>query len=210
MKVLLINGSPNKEGCTFTALTEFAKELNKENIETEILQTGNTPTRDCCACYACRKEGAENKCVFNDDMVNTLIEKAKEFDGFVVGSPVYYAHPTGKIISILNRAFFAGASSFEFKPACAVVSARRAGTTTTFDVLNKYFTIANMPVVSGNYWNNVHGRKGEDVLKDLEGLQTMRVLARNMSWMLKCIECGKQNGINRPELEQKIITDFIR
>ena len=207
MKVLLVNGSSNKEGCTFTALNEFARTLNIENIETEIIQTGDLPVRDCCACYACREI---KKCVYDDDLVNIIIEKAKECDGFVFGSPVYYAHPTGRILSILDRAFYAGGYAFKYKPACAVVSARRSGTTATFDVLNKYFSINSMPIVSGSYWNNVHGHTSDDVKKDLEGIQTMQVLAKNMAWLLKCIECGKQNNINKPVLEDKIYTNFIR
>lgn len=207
MKVLLINGSSHKNGSTFTALSEIAVTLNKENIETEIFQIGNPALRDCSGCGACRQIG---KCVFDDDIVNDFIEKSKDFDGFVFGSPVYYAHPTGRILSFMDRAFFAGKNAFAFKPACAISVARRAGTIGSFDVLNKYFTINNMPVVSANYWNNVHGSNAEDVKQDLEGMQTMRVLAMNMSWLLKCIECGKQNSINPPEHEERIWTNFIR
>lgn len=207
MKVLLINGSSNQNGCTYTALNEVATTLEKEGVETEILQLGNKPLRDCCGCLGCKNTG---KCVFDDDMVNEIIEKAKTFDGFIFGTPVYYAHPTGRILSLLDRVFFAGSSSFAYKPASAIVSARRAGTTASFDVLNKYFTINNMPVVSSQYWNNVHGHKPEDVQKDLEGLQIMRTLGRNMAWLLKCIELGKQNGINKPEnVEERVRTNFI-
>lgn len=206
MKVLLVNGSSHKDGCTFTALSEAAKVLNQEGVETEIFQLGNPEIRDCCGCQACRKLG---KCVFDDGMVNEFIEKAKSADGFIFGTPVYYAHPSGRLLSLLDRAFYAGKDAFAFKPAAAIASARRAGTTASFDVLNKYFTINNMPVVSANYWNNIHGHKAEDALKDLEGLQIMRTLGRNMAWILKCIELGKENGINRPELEAKIATNFI-
>lgn len=205
MKVLLVNGSSHKSGCTYTALSEIAKTLNSEGIETDIFQLGNPEIRDCCGCNACKTTG---RCVFND-IVNYFIDKAKDFDGFVFGTPVYYAHPSGRLLSLLDRAFYAGKSAFEFKPAAALTSARRAGTTASFDVLNKYFTINNMPVVSANYWNNIHGHIAEDAIQDLEGLQTMRILARNMSWILKCIEIGKLNGINRPELEEKIVTNFI-
>lgn len=209
MKVLLINGSSNKKGCTYTALNEVATTLEKEGIETEILQIGNASLRDCCGCLACKTKTI-GKCVFKDDIVNEIIEKAESFDGFVFGTPVYYAHPTGRILSLLDRVFFAGGSSFAYKPGAAVVSARRAGTTASFDVMNKYFTINNMPVVSSQYWNNVHGYIAEDVQKDLEGLQTMRTLGRNMAWLLKCIELGKQNGINIPEnTEERMHTNFI-
>lgn len=207
MKVLLINGSSNQNGCTYTALNEVATTLEKEGVETELLQLGNVPIRDCCACYCCKDTG---KCVFDDDIVNEIIEKAKDFDGFVFGSPVYYAHPTGRILSLLDRVFFAGGSAFAYKPASAIVSARRAGTTASFDVLNKYFTINNMPVVSSQYWNNVHGHSQEDVKKDFEGLQVMRTLGRNMAWLLKCIELGKQNDIVKPEnIEERVRTNFI-
>jgi len=207
MKVLLINGSSNEKGCTYTALNEVATTLEKEGVETEILQLGKTPINDCVACYGCKETG---KCVFNDDIVNEIIEKAQTFDGFVLGTPVYYAHPSGRILSALDRVFFAGGYAFSYKPAAAISSARRAGTTASFDVLNKYFTINNMPVVSSQYWNNVHGHKPEDVQKDLEGLQIMRTLGRNMAWLLKCIELGKQNGINKPEnVEERIRTNFI-
>lgn len=207
MKVLLLNGSSHKNGSTFTALSEMSESLNKEGIETEIFQLGNLELRDCCGCNACRQTG---KCVF-DDIVNEFIEKAKDFDGFVFGSPVYYAHPTGRILSFLDRAFYAGKTAFEYKPGCAIAVARRGGTTASFDVLNKYFTINNMPVVTANYWNNVHGAKSEDVKQDLEGLQTMRFLAQNMAWILKCIDCGKKNGITQPDKkEDKVWTNFIR
>ena len=205
MKVLLLNGSAHKEGCTFTALSEIAKTLNEQGVETEIYQLGNVELKDCSGCGACRKLG---KCVIND-IVNEFVEKARGFDGFVFGTPVYYAHPSGRILSFLDRAFYSGKSAFEFKPACAIAYARRAGTTASFDVLNKYFTISNMPVVSDGYWNNIHGSVAEDAKKDLEGLQVMRTLGRNMAWLLKCIKLGKQNGIERPELEKQIRTNFI-
>ena len=206
MKVLLVNGSAHKEGCTFTALSEVAKALNENDIETEFFQLGNLELRDCCGCQACRKLG---KCVFNDGMVNEFIEKAKLADGFVFGTPVYYAHPSGRILSFLDRVFYAGSSALAFKPGAAITSARRAGTTASFDVLNKYFTIVNMPIVSSRYWNNIHGHVADDAKQDLEGLQVIRTLGRNMAWMLKCIELGKQNGIEHPALEEKIYTNFI-
>ena len=206
MKVLLVNGSTHKEGCTFTALSEVAKALNENDIETEFFQLGNLELRDCCGCQTCKKLG---KCVFNDGMVNEFIEKAKLADGFVFGTPVYYAHPSGRILSFLDRVFYAGSSALAFKPGAAITSARRAGTTASFDVLNKYFTIVNMPIVSSRYWNNIHGHVADDAKQDLEGLQVMRTLGRNMAWMLKCIELGKQNGIEHPALEEKIYTNFI-
>lgn len=207
MKVLMINGSCNKNGCTYTALSEIEKVLNAENIETEIIQTGNAPIRDCIGCGGCGKN--DGHCVFKDDIVNEIIEKAKTSDGFIFGTPVYYAHPSGRILSLLDRAFYAGKANFEYKPAAAIASARRAGTTASIDVLNKYFTINNMPVVSANYWNMVHGSKPEDVRQDLEGLQIMRILGGNMAWMLKCIEAGKAAGIKPPVKEDKIWTNFI-
>lgn len=206
MKVLLLNGSAHEEGCTFTALSEIASSLNKEGVETEIFQLGNPALKDCSGCGACKKIG---KCVI-DDVVNEFVEKARECDGFIFGTPVYYAHPSGRILSFLDRAFYSGKTAFQFKPACAISSARRAGTTASFDVLNKYFTVSNMPIVSAGYWNNIHGRVADDAKQDLEGLQVMRTLGRNMAWLLKCIELGKQNNINRPELEEQILTDFIR
>lgn len=206
-KVLLINGSCHEHGCTYTALCEVAGALEKEGVETEIIQLGNGAIRDCIACGACAKL---HKCVFDDDLVNEVKEKAKEADGFVFGTPVYYAHPSGRILSFLDRLFYSGSRDFAFKPAAAVASARRAGTTASIDVLNKYFTIARMPVVSSSYWNMVHGNKPEEVLQDLEGLQVMRGIGQNMAWLLKCIEAGKAAGIETPEIEKKIATNFIR
>lgn len=206
MKVLLINGSPREKGCTYTALSEVAKSLNAYEIETEIIQIGNQAIRGCIGCGGCAGKG---RCIFEDDAVNEIIGKMEEADGLIIGSPVYFASPNGNLISLLDRLFYAG-TCFSHKPAAAVVSARRAGTTVTVDDLNKYFTIKQMPVVSSTYWNMVHGSCPEDVLKDEEGLQTMRNLGRNMAWLLKCIENGKQNGIQPPTAEKKIWTNFIR
>lgn len=208
MKVLLLNGSGNEKGCTFTALSTVAETLEQEGIQTEIMQIGKGPIRDCIGCHACSKNNG--KCIFEEDIVNELIEKAKQADGFVFGTPVYYAHPSGRILSVLDRAFYAGGKAFTHKPGAAVASARRAGTTASLDVLNKYFTINQMPVVSSTYWNMVHGSCAEDVLQDLEGLQTMRNLGMNMAWMLKCIELGKEQGIGLPLTEKKVATNFIR
>lgn len=210
MKVLLFNGSANQKGCTYTALLEIASTLNKEDIETEIIQIGNNAIRDCIGCSGCRKNGG--RCVFDDDIVNNVIEKAKTADGFIFGSPVYYAHPSGRILSFMDRIFYANSGAFKFKPAAAIVSARRAGTSASIDAITKHFTINNMPVVSSNYWPMVHGRQNtpDDVKQDLEGLQIMRTLGQNMAWLLKCIELGKKNGINPPVVEEKIYTNFIR
>ncbi len=208
MKVLLVNGSSNLKGCTYTALSEVAGVLEQNGIETEFVQLGNGPIRDCIGCGACRNNGGV--CAFNEDNVNAFIQKAKEADGFVFGSPVYYAHPSGRLLSFMDRAFFAGKKNFAYKPAAAVVSARRAGTTGSVDVITKHFTISNMPVVPSNYWNMVHGSKPEDVRQDLEGMQIMRNLGLNMTWMLKCIEAGKKSGIELPVAEEKIWTNFIR
>ena len=207
MKVLLINGSSRKE-CTYTALSKVAESLNEEGIETEIINIGGTPVRDCIGCKICAKNG-NARCVFNDDIVNEIIEKAEESDGFIFGTPVYYAHPSGRILSVLDRAFYAGKKAFEFKPGASIISARRVGTVASFDVLNKYFTINQMPIVSSTYWNNVHGNNKEEVLQDLEGMQTMYNLGKNMAWILKCIESGKQNNINKP-VNKTVKTNFIR
>ena len=203
MKVLMINGSANKNGCTARALTEIEKVLKESNIEVEIVQLGANPVKDCIGCKGCAKNG--NKCVFNDDIVNEIIEKAKVCDGFIFGSPVYYAHPSGRLLSVLDRVFYAGGKFLAYKPGAAVVSARRAGTTASIDVINKYFTINNMPVVSSQYWNMVHGSKAEDVEKDLEGMHVMKNIGKNMAWLLNAT---KQN--EHPEPETKPITSFIR
>jgi len=206
MKVVLVNGSPNAQGCTYTALSEAANELEKQGIETEILHIGKEPIRGCAACGACGKLG---KCVFSD-AVNALAETIAQADGLIFGSPVYYAGISGQLKSFMDRLFYSHGKKLAGKPAAAVVSARRGGCATTFDDINRYFTINCMPVVSSQYWNQVHGNTPEDVRKDEEGLQTMRTLARNMAWLLKCIECGKQNGISFPQREAVIRTNFIR
>ncbi|MGL5675048.1 MAG: flavodoxin family protein [Cellulosilyticaceae bacterium] len=208
MKVLLLNGSPNKNGCTYTALKEVATTLEAEGVVCEIIHLGNQPVQDCIGCRKCAQ--LDGKCIFDNDIVNEIIEKSKDADGFIFGTPVYYAHPTGRILSILDRVFFAGGKSFRHKPGAVIASARRAGTTASIDVLNKYLTIAEMPVVSSTYWNMVHGSKPEDVAQDLEGLQTMRNIGRNMAWLLKCIEAGKEKGIEIPVTERAQRTGFIR
>lgn len=208
MKVLLINGSPKANGCTYTALCEVAKELENENIETEIFHIGNKPIRGCMACGGCSKNDS-GKCVFDDDTVNIALEKVKEADGFIFGSPVHYAGASGQITSFLDRFFYAG-DGFQYKPGAAIVSCRRGGSTAAFEQLNKYFTISNMPIVSSQYWNMVHGNTPEEVRKDLEGMQTMRTLGRNMAWLLKCIQAGKEAGVTLPEKERRAVTNFIR
>jgi multimeric flavodoxin WrbA len=207
MKVLLVNGSPNKKGCTYTALSEVEKELNKNDIETEIFYIGKKPIRGCTACRRCVELG---KCVFDDDVVNAAVDKAWKSDGFVFGSPVHYAGASGFITSFLDRCFFSGSDAFEYKPGAAIVSCRRGGATAAFEQLNKYFTINNMPVVSSQYWNMVHGSAPEEVIQDLEGMQTMRTLGRNMAWLLKSIEAGKKAGVGLPENEGRVWTNFIR
>ena len=207
MKVLLINGSPHKNGCTDFALCEAEKELNKADIETEILHIGNKPVRGCIACNKCKT--SHKGCAFDDDLANVIIEKSYQCDGLIVGSPVYFSSANGSLISLLDRVFCAG-NGFAFKPGACIVSARRAGTTSTIDQLNKYFSISNMPIVSSQYWVMVHGNSPEEVKQDLEGIQTVRVLARNMAWLLKCIRSGKENGINIPQPEVKVRTNFIR
>ena len=206
MKVLLINGSPNKAGCTYTALAEIEKELNNNGIETEIFHIGSKPIRGCIGCGKC----SDNRCIFNDDVVNEALEKCESIDGLIVGSPVYYASANGAVVSLLDRMFYAGGALLKYKPAAAIASARRAGTTATLDVLNKYFTISCMQIVSSQYWNMVHGNSPEEVKKDLEGLQIMRTLGKNMAWLLKCIEAGKEKGITIPPSEPRERTNFIR
>ena len=209
MKVLLFNGSPNKEGCTYTALKEIANTLKEEGIDSEIYHVGNDAISSCKACGACTKLG---KCVINDK-VNEFVALAENFDGYVIGSPVHYASSSGATVAFLDRAFYSASRSgkkiFPHKPACAIASARRAGTTATLDQLNKYFTINQMILVSGRYWNMVHGKTPDDVKQDIEGLQNMRFLARNLAWTLKCIEAGKNAGITPPIQEEVIYTNFI-
>jgi multimeric flavodoxin WrbA len=210
MKVFLVNGSPHEMGCTYTALKEVADTLEKEGIGTEFFWIGNKSLAGCIDCRICMER---KKCVF-EDKVNEFLAVAKSSDGFIFGTPVHYAAASGAMTSFMDRLFFADLlsdrQSFYLKPAAAVISARRAGTTATFDQINKYFTISQMPIISSRYWNMVHGASPEDVLKDLEGLQTMRVLARNMAWFLKCKEAGRAAGIEFPAKEETIYTNFIR
>lgn len=206
MKVILVNGSPKEKGCTYTALCEAAGALEKNGIETEIFWVGAKPIAGCIGCGACSKSG---KC-FVDDCVNVFVEKAKTADGFVFGSPVHYAAASGALTSFLDRVFYGKGAVFAGKPGAAVVSCRRGGASAAFDQLNKYFTINSMPVVSSQYWNQVHGNTPEEVQKDAEGMQTMRTLGNNMAWLLKCIEAGAAAGITFPEREPAVRTNFIR
>jgi len=205
MKVLLVNGSSREHSCTNAALCEVERALQEEGIETERFFIGNQPLPDCIACRKCRELG---RCIF-DDMVNEFAQKAKSADGFVFGSPVYYAHPSGRLLTFMDRAFYSAPGAFAYKPAAAVLSARRAGTTASFDVINKYFTICSMPVVSSTYWNHVYGAQPEEVAQDKEGLMTMYNIGKNMAWMLRCFALGKEHGLEHPRNE-KVLTNFVR
>ena len=209
MNVLLVNGSPHAKGCTYTALMEVARTLEENGVSWELFQLGNGPVRDCIACGGCARRG-DGQCVFDDDPVNRLIGQARQADGFVFGTPVYYAHPSGRILSALDRAFYAGGSAFSHKPGFVVASARRAGTTASLDAVLKHLTINQMPVVSSTYWPMVHGNAPEEVLQDQEGLQTMRNGARNLVWMLQCIQAAKDAGLQPPQAERAYRTNFIR
>ena len=205
MKVLLVNGSSRPDGCTSVTLNEAARGLQEHDVATETLFLGNAPLPDCIACRKCAELG---KCVF-DDVANQLAEKAKTCDGFVFGSPVYYSHPSARLLTVMDRAFYSGGKYFAFKPAAAVLSARRAGSVASMDVINKYFSILSMPIVSSTYWNHVFGNQPEEVLQDREGMATMYNIGQNMAWLLRCIEAGKAQGVEHP-LNEKIKTNFIR
>lgn len=208
MKALLVNGSPRPKGCTFTALSELAKTLEENGIETEIIQIGNKNIRGCIACRKCHSTGS-GKCIF-DDIVNEVAPKFAEADAFVIGSPVYFASPAGGAVAFLDRLFFSTLNVDKtMKVGAAVVSCRRGGNTATFDMLNKYFTMTGMPVVSSQYWNMIYGGSPEEVLQDEEGLQTMRTLGRNMAFLMKSIQLGKQQ-MGLPEKEQQVFTNFHR
>lgn len=206
MKVLMLNGSSHINGTTMAALTEVGKALEEDGIEYEIFQIGGGPVADCLGCGQC----TENGCIFSDDAVNAFVAKAKEADGYIFGTPVYYAHPSGLIQSFLDRVFYSSGKHFAHKPGASVAVARRGGTATTFDVLNKYFGITQMITVGSTYWNQVHGRNAEDAAKDLEGMQTMRNLGHNMAWVLKCLEAGKEKGLVPPTADRSNQTNFIR
>ncbi len=202
----MLNGSSKKNGNTNRALLEVGKQLEKEGIEYEIFQIGGGPVRDCIGCGQCSEQG----CVFTDDKVNEFIAKAKEADGFVFGTPVYYAHPSGRVLSFLDRVFYSSSRSFAFKPGASVAVARRGGTSASFDAMNKYFGISQMPVAGSTYWNLVHGRVPGEAELDAEGMQTMRNLARNLAWMMKCFEAGEKAGVALPQTERVHQTNFVR
>ncbi len=210
MKVLLVNGSPHKSGCTYTALDKVAESLNENGIDTDLMWIGNKPISGCIACKSCAKK---KKCVF-DDTVNEFLDIAGDYDGFVFGTPVHWGAASGAITSFLDRAFYAdllsGGGRFHLKPAAAVVSARRAGTTATWDQINKYFALMQMPIISSRYWNIVHGATPEQVEKDEEGVQTMRILGKNMAFFLQCKEVAMKMGVAMPEPETVTFTNFIR
>ena len=210
MKVMLLNGSPHKDGCTHTALNIMADVLHNENIETEEFFIGIEPITPCRACFACAKL---KKCVI-DDKVNKFVEKMEKCDGLIIGSPVHYASASGIITTFLDRAFFVGyfgRDVYAHKPGAAIVNARRAGTTAALDQLNKYFTISQMPVISGRYWNMTHGWTPDEIMQDKEGVQNLKIVAKNMAWFLKCKELALKSGLELPKLEEKIeVTNFIR
>lgn len=211
MKVLLTNGSPNKNGCTYTALSEVAKTLNEEGIETEFFWIGKKPISGCIECFRCKTTG---RCSI-DDIVNEFTAKAVEFDGFVFGSPVFYSGMNGSLMSFMDRVFYSASEQdphpLRFKPAASIVSARRAGTTSTLDQINKYLLYQQMIVPGSRYWNMVHGNTPDEVRQDEEGLQIMRVLGRNLAWLLKLKDAGEKAGIPLPKQEDtRIMTNFIR
>ena len=206
MKVIMINGSPHAKGCTYTALQEVAKVLHSHGIETELVQIGAKPINGCIACGKCKESG---KCIF-DDCVNEVAARLEEFDGFIVGAPVYYSGPSGQSTAFLDRLFYCASAKLRNKPGAAVVSCRRGGASASYDRLNKYFGINSMPIVTSQYWNQVHGNNAEEVVQDEEGMQTMRTLGENMAWLLKCIAAGRAAGVKPPKKEPGIRTNFIR
>lgn len=210
MKALLINGSPHQKGCTYTALCEVSQALNRNGIDTDLFWIGNKPLSGCIACKKCVNKGI---CVFNDT-VNEFLDIAGDYDGFIFGTPVHWGAASGAITSFLDRAFYADLNGcknrFLLKPAAAVISARRAGTTATWDQINKYFALLQMPVISSRYWNIVHGTNPEEVKRDIEGMQTMRILGNNMAYFLRCREIANKAGLPMPEQEQVTFTNFIR
>ena len=208
MKVLLLNGSTHAHGCTDQALEIVATTLNQDGIDTEIIQLGTGAIHDCIGCNGCKQDTPA--CVFDDDCINTFITKAQNADGFIFGSPVYYAHPSGAILSAMDRIFYAGGQFLHHKPAAAILTARRAGTTASLDVINKYFTINQMPIVSSTYWNQVYRDTAGTPTTDAEGTQTLQHLAHNMAWLLKCIAAGKNAGITIPNHQKVAKTNFVK
>lgn len=207
MKVLLINGSPKQDGCTFTALAALEIMLKQEGLETEIYSIGNQAVHGCADCLECINTGL---CAYEDDCVNEIIDKIQKADGLIIGSPVYFAAVNGALDALLDRVFYAARGTFAHKPAAAIATARRAGTSTTIDQLNKYFAVSQMPIVTSTYWNNIHGMRSGQITQDQEGLQTLMNLAKNMAWMLRCIEAGKEKGIMPPVATSGARTDFYK
>ncbi len=206
MKILMLNGSPRQNGNTYQALKIAEEQFLKEGFECEIFQVGAGTLRDCIGCGQCNEDG----CIFTDDAVNEFIAKAKEADGFIFGTPVYYAHPSGRVLSFLDRVFYSSGRIFAYKPGASIAVARRGGASASFDVMNKYFGISQMPVVGSTYWNITHGRTPGEIMQDAEGIQTIQNLAKNMAWLLKCMEAGKQAGIPLPDSKKEVSTNFIR
>ncbi|MCH4207929.1 MAG: flavodoxin family protein [Solobacterium sp.] len=206
MKVMMINGSPHEHGCTYAALHECEKTLNSHGIDTEIVWLGNQAIHGCIACGKC---GKTDRCVF-DDKVNEVAAQTDSFDGLIVGAPVYYGGPCSQIVAFMDRLFYSAGNRLKDKPASSVVSCRRGGASSAYERLNKYFEMSNMPVVTSQYWNQIHGNTPEEALQDEEGLQTMRTLGENMAWLLACIEAGKKAGVPLPSYEPKRRTNFIR
>ena len=206
MHVLMINGSPHREGCTYTALSEVACQLEAQGIEADFFHIGSDAIQGCTGCRSCAESG---RCIFEDDPVNDCVDLARKADGIVIGSPVYYAGPNGSLCAFLDRMFYLKAAGYAYKPGAAVVNCRRGGASAAFDRLNKYFTISNMPVVPSQYWNATHGLTPEEVKEDLEGMQIMRTLGRNMAWLLRCIEAAK-GTVPFPDAEARMRTNFIR
>lgn len=208
MKVLLVNGSPHEKGCTHAALAECAGALNAAGIETDFFWLGTAPIAGCRGCGGCRRNGG--RCVFAGDKVTEFTDICENYDGFIFGSPVHYAAMSGAMTSFMDRVFYSAGAKMRAKPGAGVVSARRGGTTAALDQLNKYFYINGMPIPTSQYWPMVHGNTPAQVLEDLEGLQIMRQLGRNMAWLIQCIEAGKAAGIEPPALEPRVNTNFIR
>lgn len=208
-KVMMLNGSPHERGCTYTALTIVAEELERQGVESEIIWLGNGPVRSCTGCGGCRRSG-NDRCVFGDDGVAEIAERLKGGAGYVFGAPVHYASPNGAAVAALDRIFYSAGRYMQFKPAACVVSARRAGTTASYDVLNKYIGINNMIAVPSTYWNMVHGNTPEEVMRDGEGVSVMRAVGSNMAWLLKLLDSAKGTPLERPVLIPKEKTNFIR
>jgi len=207
MKVILVNGSPRPKGCTFTGLSIIKEQLAESGVDSEIFQVGNKPVIGCTACNTCKQEGKSGRCVYNDDMVNIIAKEMEKADGLIIGSAVHFASATGAITSFLDRLFYCSLGMFKLKFGACIVSCRRGGSTATFDQLNKYFTISQMPVVSSCYWNGIHGHTPQDVYADEEGVRIMKILANNMAYLIKC---KKQSNIELPEEPPRAVTSFHR